>query len=464
MKLTAEEAIRSLDSIVKNAETRSELADVSEDVMAILNEGAPAEFVTENGKAVVADISKAIAAKGGRRRRLSDFPPVIREDENENILIKGRWLERGGSAFLVSTAGTGKSIWMTQFAISMIHAVPFSGLTPWKPLKCWVIQSEDSDDRVSIDRDDIIAGIIEENEAENPEINWESAAQQVIFVDLTGHTGADFLHTLKLELESARATGDLPDVVIINPFMDFLGADVTSNADTIAFLSGGVLAGKQTEGLRSILRDFHIAALIAHHTAKPPTDAELAGWIMSAMPEYKACGAGYITNWGRSFITLMKIPGVDGKVMLTAGKNGGGLGWPLVHGARRIFLSHSDAESCGGSGRRHHWHMVTDEDELEDLKDAVGALVDKRQKRGRDPKKDIDVEASAMACCARVREFVNVKKTDLYSIWHEQIGKTEYSRESAKKVIDHVFSNPPEGCVVRRIKKNQSVSECLIFA
>ena len=50
MKLTAEEAIRSLDSIVKNAETRSELADVSEDVMAILNEGAPAEFVTENGK------------------------------------------------------------------------------------------------------------------------------------------------------------------------------------------------------------------------------------------------------------------------------------------------------------------------------------------------------------------------------------------------------------------------------
>ena len=69
-----------------------------------------------------------------------------------------------------------------------------------------------------------------------------------------------------------------------------------------------------------------------------------------------------------------------------------------------------------------------------------------------------------MEFCARVREFVNVKKTDLYGIWHEQIGKTEYSRESAKRVIDHVFSNPPEGCVVRRIKMNQSFSECLIFA
>lgn len=348
--------IADIEAVAKNEVND---AAIPADILAILDgKEPPSQGGCPPIAPTIKDISKAIAKSKSRRRKLSDFPAVVKEEDNPNILIKGRWLERGGSAFLVSTAGTGKSIWVTQLALSLVFGVPFSGLVPWRPLKCWMIQSEDSDSRVSIDRDDIVCGLKATWSETYPEIAWENSPNHVIFVDFTGYTGAAFLEQLRNELESARDENELPDIVIINPFMDFLGGDVTSNTDATSFLSGGVLSGKKTEGLRSILRSFNVATIIAHHTAKPPSDSELAAWIMSDMPEYKAGGASYITNWGRSFVTMMKVPKLEGVVMLTAGKNGGGLGWPYIEGARRLFLEHGEGDSCGGSGRAHYWRTI----------------------------------------------------------------------------------------------------------
>lgn len=395
MKLDFEKLSQNADALLKNSSPTAPCG-LADDILAIINEGAPADFEDgadgqgQGDRAAPPPLSDAAARRilsasvakiRKRHRSLADFPKVVPEKDDPNILIKGRWLERGGAAFLVSTAGTGKSIWMTQFAVAMIHAVPFSGLAAWRPLKCWIAQTEDSDSRVAIDRDDIVAGLEAEFGAAYPDIDWRKSCAQVDFVDFTGYTGASFLEQLRVELE-ATDPSDRPDVIIINPFMDFLGGDVVKNADCIAFLAGGDLGGRHTEGLRSILREFAVAALLAHHTGKPPTDAEIASWIMSSMPEYKACGASYITNWGRSFITMMKIPGHEGRVMLTAGKNGGGLGWPLIAGARRIFLSWADEDSCGGSGRRHYWRRVTD-DERRVLAEAVENLAKGRAGRAR---------------------------------------------------------------------------------
>lgn len=336
---------------------------------------SPPPMPPEDAAAIIATLADELAAqraeelaamppeapKPTRLKRLSEYPPVIPEKENTNIIIKGRWLERGGSAFLVSTAGTGKSIWSIQFALSMVYAQSFSGLEAWRPFKCWIVQSEDSDDRVSIDRDDIIAGlelqddIISQQTGKKRTHDWKEAADNVTFAEFTGLTGAEFLEELENELAQILPA-DMPDVLIINPLLDFLGGDMCSQEATSAFLSGGRIAGKHTKGLRSILRRFGVAALIVHHTGKPPSESELKSWIKSAMPEYQAAGSSYITNWGRSFITMMKIPNVQGAVMLTAGKNGGGLKWDIIGGARRRFLVWSDAPSVAGDGsRRHFW-------------------------------------------------------------------------------------------------------------
>lgn len=422
----------------------------------------------EFARRVLAGFAADDRRNGRRRRTLADFPKVVPERDDPSALVKGRWLERGGSAFLVSTAGTGKSIWATQFALSMVHAVPFSGLSAWRPLTCWVIQSEDSDSRVAIDRDDITAGLAEQWAATYPEIDWGRSCERVEFPDFTGYTGAAFVARLRSELEAARDADELPDVVVVNPFMDFMGGDVASNADCIAFLSGGLLGGVRTEGLRAVLRAFGVAALFAHHTGKPPTEAEIGAWIMSPMPEYKACGASYVTNWGRSFVTMMKVPGFEGRVMLTAGKNGGALGWPSVAGARRIFLAWSDAPSCSGTGLRHFWRLVTDEERRE-LEEAVERLAaGKRAQnaasatrtglgaRGEGGEGDSLSPFDERACAAFWAgrgEILGKGAHELREIVFDGIRREGRSYANAKVVIAELFARPDEyGLAVRRDK------------
>ena len=329
--------------------------------------GEPDPVILAQRQSDLRAIEKMLAQNKVRRKSLADFPAVTNESDDPNVLIRGAWLERGCGAFLVSTAGTGKSIWMTQFALSMTMGVPFSGLKPYYPLKIWVIQSEDSPRRVAVDREDIIAGLSEDH----PEHDWRKAAEKVIFLSMTGSTGATFLKQLRDELSAARNEADLPDVIIINPYMAFMGGDISVNRDNSAFLRGGSINGEKTEGLQSILEDFHVAALIAHHTGKPPSEKEISAWLKNSMPEYQCCGASDITNWGRSFITMMKMPNISNGVMLTAGKNGGGLGWSEVKGAKRIFLAHGDGLSCSGSGNRHYWRSPTNE-ELVTFREAIG--------------------------------------------------------------------------------------------
>ena len=463
--------IAALESVVKSSDDAEK--PIADDIVAQIygdDKAGYEKYLKDKAKALraeksvtptVKDISKIIAKSHGRRRKLGDFPKATKESDDPDILIRGAWLERGGSAFLVSTAGTGKSIWVTQFAITMVHGAPFCGLQSWRPLKCWVVQTEDSDRRVAIDRDDIVAGLTDQwaNHAEWGKIDWTSAANAVEFVDFTGYTGAAFLEQLRTELEAARDECDLPDVIVINPYMDFLGADIVSNADNIAFLSGGVLAGKRTEGLRSILRDFKIAALIAHHTGKPPTDSELNAWICSDMPEYKACGASYVTNWGRSFVTMMKLPGMEGFVMLTAGKNGGGLGWPMVEGSRRIFMRWGGGESCAGTGQRHFWQMVEGE-EYEKCVEKLREICGRKGQRGRKPLKEINVQASAVAFMMQIKNFVNLKRDEIIDKWHEIIGP-EYARKSAEAVIDHVFDDLPNGYYVQEVKNHRFSTKIL---
>lgn len=463
MKLDFEKLSHNADAILKNS-SPSAPSGLADDILAIINEGAPADFADAAGHGQGARpspppltdaaarriLSESVAKNRKRHRPLADFPKVVPEQDDPNILIKGRWLERGGAAFLISTAGTGKSIWVTQFAIAAVHAVPFSGLSAWRPLKCWVCQTEDSDSRVAIDRDDIIDGLAAEYGAAYPEIDWRKSCEQVDFVDFTGFTGASFLEQLRVELETTEPS-DRPDVIIINPFMDFLGGDPSMNADCIAFLSGGELGGRHTEGLRSVLREFSAAALVAHHTGKPPTDAEIASWIMSSMPEYKACGASYITNWSRSFVTMMKIPGEEGRVMLTAGKNGGGLGWPLVAGARRIFLSWADEDSCGGSGRRHYWRRVT-EDEQRELAETVKNLAKGRAGRarsgigargdeGRESPCPFDKRACARFWCAQ-DAILGKGVHELREIIFDGIRPEGRTYADAKQTVSELFARP----------------------
>jgi len=316
-------------------------------------------------------------AEESRRKRipratitaLSDFPAVIPEDQDRSILVRGRWLERGCGSFLISTAGTGKSIWATQFALSAFHGVEFSGLHPNGKFRSWIIQTEDSDTRIAIDRDDLLKKL----QADRPDLDWQEALRGTKFLEFPGCTGARFIEALENELyqQTLAFFGDgtkeePPDCIILNPLFGFIGGDIIRDAG--AFFRGGRIGGVETVGLQTVLKQYRVASLIVHHTGKPPTSKELKDWLTSPMPEYQSCGSSEITNWGRSFITMMKVPKVSGIVTLTAGKNGGALGWPEVAGLPRMFLAHGLETSVSGSGKAHYWRKP-DDDEIPNLGD-----------------------------------------------------------------------------------------------
>lgn len=289
----------------------------------------------------------------------ADLPEYVPDERNPDVLVRGRWLERGGSAWIVSTSGTGKSIHAMQLMLSFALGKPFCGLVPNGPLRFWYIQSEDSSTRLAIDRDDTTAELIETWTDTLPDV-WRDAWKRIYIVPIKG-CGAAFINDLAMKLETARNLAVLPDVIVINPFLAIVGGPVVDGSFVTPFLRGGRVASQPTEGLQHVLEHYRVGALIYHHTPKPPTDKEIGSWLKSNFPEYQGAGSSDITNWGRSFITMMRVPGKPGIVCLTAGKNGADLGWDNSDGAYRLYMAWS--KSKGVTGRtRHAWRELADEE------------------------------------------------------------------------------------------------------
>lgn len=305
-----------------------------------------------SAKEICADDAKAKPSRDGasmapvQHTSLADFK---RDTDGRNVLIKGRWGVRGTISMHVSTTGSGKSILQTQAALCFNRGVACCGLEPTRPFKTWVIQSEDDDDRVAIDRDDIVAYLAERY----PNQDWEAATRETMFIDFTGRTGVSFIETLNAELNAVKDSPEKPDAVIINPWNKFFGGDPMSHKDCSAFLAGGELGRGATEGIESVIKRHGVWLWVFSHTGKPPTKKELRDWLTDPYSCYKMCGSSAVPDAVRSIITFLQMPDSDGLFTFTAGKNGGGLGWKDENGkpTNRTFFQ-------WGANGRHYWRDV----------------------------------------------------------------------------------------------------------
>ncbi len=270
-----------------------------------------------------------------------------RDYSQEKALIEGRWLERGGIAMIVSTTGSGKSVLQTQLAISFSKGKACCGLVPTKPLKSWIIQSEDSEDRVAFDRDEVLAHL----EEEYPDECWQDVPPLVKFLDFTGLTGPEFIETLENELRE-----DKPDVIFINPFNAYFGGNLKEGADVSAFFKGGKMRGEKTYGLEAVLKAHQVGAILFGHTGKPPTVSEQRAWLKDPFSAYKMCGASEIVDAVRSVVTFLPCAKKEGVYIFSAGKNGRGLGWTDAEGRATL-----KSVWRWGKGGHHCWCAVPKE-------------------------------------------------------------------------------------------------------
>jgi hypothetical protein len=233
---------------------------------------------------------------------LLDFSKLTINEKN--TLLGNRFLCRDGGMFIVAPSGIGKSVLAVQIAILLACGLMAFGINPSGALKILIIQAEDDE-----------GDIIEMSRMVN---HLELTEQQKQLVDINTHvefvndvTAKDFLKDLDAFLAQYK-----PDLIIINPYTAYLGADNKDDEKNTAFLRNG---------LNPLLTKHHCAVIIIHHTPKTNFRANTEKWKVHDWA-YSGAGAAVLTNWARAYIAIEPCE-EHGVYRFIAAKRGKRIGW-----------------------------------------------------------------------------------------------------------------------------------------
>jgi AAA domain len=222
----------------------------------------------------------------------------------ENSLLGNRWLCRGGGAFIVAPSGHGKSVLATQGSIELACARVAFGIPGTRALRSLVVQSEDDDDDI-IEFSRMI-DYLKLTEAERQLVGLNTHCEFV-----NDAVGSKFLTVLDGFLEQRPV-----DLVWINPYSAYLGADIRDDEANTLFLRAG---------LNRILSAHRCSAVVVAHTPKLNFRADTSEWRPSEWM-YAAAGAATITNWARAVLVVDPTP-TPGVYRFIAAKRYQRIGW-----------------------------------------------------------------------------------------------------------------------------------------
>lgn len=253
-------------------------------------------------------------------------------------LLRHRFLCRGGGLLLVGPTGIGKSSLSMQAMICWALGRPAFGVEPTRPLKSLLIQAENDDGDLAEMRDGVVRGL------ELTEEEKTQAFSKILLARENCRSGAEFFAlTARPLLEEHR-----PDLVWIDPALAFLEGEANGQDDVGAFLR---------RQLNPLLTQFHCAAVVVHHTNKPPKRGESNGTLFGE-GAYLGAGSAEWANWSRAVLALRPTtsPGV---FELHAGKRGGRLRWVAEDGQTQ---SHSRLLAHARGDGEIYWRPATEEE------------------------------------------------------------------------------------------------------
>jgi hypothetical protein len=239
-----------------------------------------------------------------------------------DTLLGSRYLCRGAGMFIVAPSGMGKSTLSVQLAILWCCGLVAFGIKPSKALRILIVQSEDDEG----DCTEMAQIVNHLRLTDAQQLLVEENTELIRCNDLVGHR---FIEALKARLTLARDSGKPFDLVVINPYGVFLGADAKDTDACTQFLN---------EWLNPLLSEFAIGAILIHHTPKTnfrdTTNWKPSDWM------YSGAGAAAMTNWARAYLVIdpCDTPGV---YKFIAAKRGRRIGWGLHLPAYEQFWAHS---------------------------------------------------------------------------------------------------------------------------
>jgi len=295
---------RELDRL--SAELREGIANGSFDVDEAIGE-------------VRAGLDALAAGPAARRDHLMQWDDLLHFDpaNDPDCLLGKRYLGRGDGGVIVAPSGVGKSVLSVGLAASVALGRPFFGVVCVRPLRVVYAQAEDALGDVA----EAVQGFVREHQLTSAEI--ETVRKNLRIVRWNDAAGEVFLRRLRAE------HGRHPfDLAIINPLFSYCGCNVSEQSEMSAFLRNG---------LNPILTDTRAAAIIVHHTNKPPTDGRDRPDSNTDL-RYAGSGSSELTNWARAFIALQPVKGApEGVTRMVFAKRGTRAG--IVDNNGRVITS-----------------------------------------------------------------------------------------------------------------------------
>ncbi len=334
--------------------------------------------------------------------------------ESEKTILGCRFLCVGGSMLFVGPSGIGKSSASVQQDLLWALGREAFGIRPQRPLRILCIQAENDDGDLVEMREGVCSGLRLSDE------DREAVRHRVFYETDCGRTGAEFLTYVDSRLCSGKF-----DLLRIDPFMAYLGADVSDAESTAAFLR---------KGLNPILAKRAVACVLNHHTPKV-TNRDTSGWRGSDWM-YAGAGSADVTNWARAILVIdpTHAPHV---FRFIAAKRGGRIGWVTEKGVRETMRHYCHASDG------LYWRLATDED-MEALEAATAA------KKARKPvKTDADLKALIPTDGAS-------PKTELIKAARER----GFSKHGAEETLKRLIKN--EQAFVWRINRSGTNAEVRI--
>lgn len=282
---------------------------------------------------------------------VNSFPTVT---PPETVILGNSWMRRGDIITLISTAGAGKSVIVTQAGMAWGLGLPYLGIRPSRPLRVLLFSGEDDPVTIGQCRE----GFLEHSEALTGRKLTAADLQpldEMLRTEFSReHVGLSF-HTHL----SALLTESPADLVIVNPLLSYIGGEVVASVSE--WLRGGIMP---------ILQRHECAALFAHHTGKMAKD----GWD-NTDDVYSAIGGGEVANIPRAILTLRPTP-AEGLSVVKVSKRQT-TGWQDESGAFTpcYFVRRSD------NPERPAWIPVNHGEALDLISDSKAAGATARGKK-----------------------------------------------------------------------------------
>jgi hypothetical protein len=271
----------------------------------------------------------------------------VESDNGALIGISGgkltRYICRGYGAWLIGPSGIGKSSLTLQAAFSWALGKSIFGITPVRPLRVLIVQSENDDGDLAEGAQGVLPhlGVDEFN-------GIEQLNDRVQIITEITRTGLSFCGWLQGRIEAHRA-----EIVFVDPLLSFAGIDIARQEQCTRFLR---------QDLNPILQSTGAAIIGIHHTGKPRQDAKPRAAQTELDAAYSGLGSSELVNWARAIAVL--IPRGD-VFELKFPKRG-----------RRAGATHPSGEPTLNVWLRHaregiHWEQVSPPEEPSEREHAA---------------------------------------------------------------------------------------------